>query len=218
MPDEMVTAYQTLYRNKSLDQLMWFITRVMPIIHIASQARKNCHQFAFIKGSPTLYSSIVTSSNEAFALFLLKHYRSPPLAKEYKPKVRGPKYITSAKQKKQYKKQYKQQNRTKDNYDDKGEGNDDRGNNDDNKDNDREKDNNNDNDNDNNNNNNNNNDNNDEKDNDDNKDNNSDNNKDDNKDSDDNKKITSTMIMLTMITTTKQWQVQVWESIKRKLT
>jgi len=90
----MVTAYQQLYTNKSLDNdkeelLMWFITWVMLIIHIASWAKNNWHPFAFIKGSPPLYSSIVTSSNEAPALFLLKHYRSPPVAKEYKTKVRA---------------------------------------------------------------------------------------------------------------------------------
>ena len=136
----MVTAYQQLYTNKSLDNdkeelLMWFITWVMLIIHIASWAKNNWHPFAFIKGSPPLYSSIVTSSDEAFALFLLKHYRSPPAAKECKTKVRGLKYITSAKWKKENQKHYKQKTHKKYNVKCNGKGNHDRGkdNNDDNK-------------------------------------------------------------------------------------
>jgi len=54
---------------------------------------------------------MVTSSDEAFALFLLKHYRSPPPEKEYKPKVKGPKYLAAALQIKHYKDKTAQQER-----------------------------------------------------------------------------------------------------------
>jgi len=56
----------------------------MPMVHVSSQAKNNWWQFAFVGGSPPLYSLLVTASNEAFALLLLKHYRIPPLVKETK--------------------------------------------------------------------------------------------------------------------------------------
>jgi len=43
------------------------------------------------------------SLDEAFASFLLKYYRSPLPLKDNKQWVRGPKYITAAKQKKKTK-------------------------------------------------------------------------------------------------------------------
>jgi len=81
------------------------------IVQVASWARNNWHPFAFVKGSSPLYSNMVTSSDEAFALFLLKHYRSPPPEKEYKPKVKGPKYLAAALQIKHYKDKTAQQER-----------------------------------------------------------------------------------------------------------
>ena len=39
---------------------------------------------ALVGGSAPLYSAFVTSSDKAFALFLLHYYRNPPLAKETK--------------------------------------------------------------------------------------------------------------------------------------
>jgi len=50
---------------------------VIPIVHVASRARNNWRPFAFVSGAPSPYSTFVTSSNEAFALFLIKHYRTP---------------------------------------------------------------------------------------------------------------------------------------------
>jgi len=49
-----------------------------------------------VKGSLLLYSSMVTSSDEAFA----SNITGPPSEKEYKPKVKGPKYLAAAIQKK----------------------------------------------------------------------------------------------------------------------
>jgi len=56
---------------------------VLPIIHVLSWAKNNWHPFALVGGSAPLYSVFVTS-DEAFALFLLNYYRSPPPAKETK--------------------------------------------------------------------------------------------------------------------------------------
>ena len=50
----------------------------------SSRAKNNWCPFALVGGSAPLYSAFITSSNEAFALFLLNYYRSPPLAKETK--------------------------------------------------------------------------------------------------------------------------------------
>jgi len=57
---------------------------VLLIIHVSSQAKNNWHPFVLVGGSAPLYSAFVTSSDKAFALFLLNDYRSPPLAKETK--------------------------------------------------------------------------------------------------------------------------------------
>jgi len=53
---------------------------------VASCAKHNWPPFAFESGVPPIYSSYITSSDEAFALFLLKHYRTPPVPKEEKHK------------------------------------------------------------------------------------------------------------------------------------
>ena len=53
---------------------------------MASRAKHNWRPFAFESGVPPIYSSYITSSDEAFALFLLKHYRTPPMPKEEKHK------------------------------------------------------------------------------------------------------------------------------------
>jgi len=66
----------------------WFVTSIIPIVHISSRVHNNWHSFAFTKGSPPLYSTFVTSSSdEAFALFLIKHYRYPPPVKEKFAKI-----------------------------------------------------------------------------------------------------------------------------------
>jgi len=64
----------------------WFITTVLPIMHVASHAKHNWQPFAFKSGVPPIYSSYITLSDEAFSLFLLKHYRIPPMPKEEKQK------------------------------------------------------------------------------------------------------------------------------------
>jgi len=48
---------------------------------LASCTKFNWHPFAFISGVPPTYSSFITTSDEAFALFLVKYYRGPPLPK-----------------------------------------------------------------------------------------------------------------------------------------
>jgi len=63
-----------------------FITTVLPIIHMASCAKHNWQPFGFESGVPPIYSSYITSSDEAFTLFLLKHYRIPPMPKGEKQK------------------------------------------------------------------------------------------------------------------------------------
>jgi len=52
---------------------------VIPIVDAASsRARNNWSPFAFVSGICTMYSTFGTSSNEAL-IFLIKHYRLPPL-------------------------------------------------------------------------------------------------------------------------------------------
>ena len=84
-PDDILSVYKKLFESneKSLTDeqtflLNWFITTAMPMVHVSSRAKNNWRPFAFVGGSPPLYSSLVTASDEAFALFLLKHYRIPP--------------------------------------------------------------------------------------------------------------------------------------------
>jgi len=91
MTDNVLIAYKQLYNEKDINDeqenlLNWFITTVLPIVHVASQTKLNWRPFAFQHGIPPLYSTFVTTSNEAFALFLLKHYRNPPPPKEEKLK------------------------------------------------------------------------------------------------------------------------------------
>ena len=57
---------------------------VLPMVHVSSQAKNNWCPFALVGGSAPLYSAFITSSDEAFALFLLHYYRNPPPAKETK--------------------------------------------------------------------------------------------------------------------------------------
>jgi len=84
-------AYKLLYDGQDFNDeqenvLNWFITMVIPVVHVASRTKHNWRPFAFQNGIPPLYSTFVTTSDEAFALFLLKHYRNPPPPKEEKPK------------------------------------------------------------------------------------------------------------------------------------
>ena len=90
-PDDILSVYKKLFESneKSLTNeqtflLNWFITTAMPTVHVSSRVKNNWRPFAFVGGSPPLYSSLVTASDEAFALFLLKHYRIPPPVKETK--------------------------------------------------------------------------------------------------------------------------------------
>jgi len=66
--------------------LNWYITTVLPIVHVASRTKHNWRPFAFHNGVPPLYSNFVTTLDEAFVLFLLQHYRNPPPEKEEKLK------------------------------------------------------------------------------------------------------------------------------------
>ena len=63
---------------------MWFVTAVLPLVHVSSRVKNNWRPFALVGGSAPLYSTFVTSSDKAFALFLMNYYRSPPPAKETK--------------------------------------------------------------------------------------------------------------------------------------
>jgi len=68
---------------------------VIPIVHVASRAKNNWRPFEFVSGAPATYSTFVTSSDEAFALFLIKHYRSPLLPTK---RIKVGKIITKEKQ------------------------------------------------------------------------------------------------------------------------
>ena len=86
----MLLAYQNVYSNPNNNDpkinniLLWFVTEVLPIVHVSSRAKNNWRPFALVGGSAPLYSAFVTSSDEAFALFLLHYYRNPPPAKDTK--------------------------------------------------------------------------------------------------------------------------------------
>ena len=67
---------------------MWFVTEVLPLVHVSSRVKNNWHPFALVGGSAPLYSTFVTSSDKAFGLFLINYYRNPPLAKEPKTKTK----------------------------------------------------------------------------------------------------------------------------------
>jgi len=88
--DVVLLTYHNVYSNpndnnpKINNILLWFVMEVLPIVHVSSQAKNNWHPFVLVGGSAPLYSAFITSSNEAFALFLLNYYRSLPPAKETK--------------------------------------------------------------------------------------------------------------------------------------
>jgi len=101
--EEIVKAYKNLYNGSPLDDdekevMNWFVMRVMPIVHVGSQAKNNWHPFAFVGGSPPLYLTMVTSSNESFGLFLLTHYRTPPPPSNKKIFKLGSKTVKEEKQ------------------------------------------------------------------------------------------------------------------------
>ena len=80
--DELLVAYKKVYDDKPLSEteenlIHWYITMIILIVHVSSRAKNNWRPFSAVPGA---YSSFVTSSDEAFALFLMKHYRSPPTA------------------------------------------------------------------------------------------------------------------------------------------
>jgi len=85
--DELLVAYKNVFDEKPLSEteenlMNWFITMVIPIVHVKTKKKNNWRPFSAVPGA---YSSFVTSSDEAFALFLMKHYRVPPSAKSIKP-------------------------------------------------------------------------------------------------------------------------------------
>jgi len=85
--DELLVAYKKVYDDKPLSEteenlINWYIMTIIPIVHVSSRAKNNWRPFSAVPGA---YSSFVTSLDEAFALFLMKHYRSPPTAKLIKP-------------------------------------------------------------------------------------------------------------------------------------
>jgi len=89
--DDVIIAYKLLYDDNDITDeqeniLNWFIMTVIPVVHVASRTKFNWCPLAFRSGVPPLYSTFVTTSNEAFALFLLEHYRNPPPPKEEKSK------------------------------------------------------------------------------------------------------------------------------------
>ena len=84
---------------------------VIPVVHVASHTKHNWHPFAFRNGVPPLYSTFVMTSNEAFALFLLKHYRNPPPPKE--EKLKTTKKVKKEKRKKERKETMKEKEKTK---------------------------------------------------------------------------------------------------------
>jgi len=67
---------------------LWYVTEVLPHIHVSSRVKNNWRPYALVGGSTPLYSTFVTSSDEAFGLFLINYYRNPPLAKEPKTKTK----------------------------------------------------------------------------------------------------------------------------------
>jgi len=54
---------------------------VIPVVHVASCTKHNWLSFAFHNGVPPPYSTFVTTSDEAFALFLLKTLQEPTTTK-----------------------------------------------------------------------------------------------------------------------------------------
>jgi len=87
--EEVLLKLKALFDDEVLnedDKLLvnWFIINVLPTVHVASWAKNNWQLYAYESGAPPLYSNYITSSDEAFALFLIKHYRVPPPLKEIK--------------------------------------------------------------------------------------------------------------------------------------
>jgi len=101
LPDEILQVYKKIYNNKKLsdteeDLIKLFVTAVMSVIvHIANHTWNSWNLYVFVKRSPPLYSSFVMSSDKAFALFLINHYRYPPLVIE--AKVKGKKALKNIK-------------------------------------------------------------------------------------------------------------------------
>jgi len=78
--------YKNVFDDKPLSEtqenlINWYITMVIPIVHVLSRAKNNWRPFAIVSGA---YSTFVTLSDEAFTSFLIIHYRSPPTAKSIK--------------------------------------------------------------------------------------------------------------------------------------
>ena len=61
-------AYKNVFDDKPISEttknlINWYVTMVIPIVHVSSRARNNWRPFASVSGA---YSTIVTSSDEAF--------------------------------------------------------------------------------------------------------------------------------------------------------
>jgi len=72
--DEVLQAYKNVFDDKPLfntneNLINWYVTMVIPIVHVASRVSNNWRPFAFVSGAPLPYSTFVTLSDEAFALF-----------------------------------------------------------------------------------------------------------------------------------------------------
>jgi len=74
LTDKIINAYRLLLEGKELNEdeegvFGWFITTVLPIIHLASWAKFNWHPFSFISGVTPTYSFLITNSDEAMHCF-----------------------------------------------------------------------------------------------------------------------------------------------------
>jgi len=61
-------AYKNVFDDKPISEtaknlINWYVTTVIPIVHVSSRARNNWRPFASVSGA---YSTIVTLSDEAF--------------------------------------------------------------------------------------------------------------------------------------------------------
>ena len=61
-------AYKNVFDDKPISEtaknlINWYVTTVIPIVHVSSRARNNWRPFASVSGA---YSTIVTSSDGAF--------------------------------------------------------------------------------------------------------------------------------------------------------
>ena len=87
--EELMLKLKAFFHDEVLNKdekllVNWFIINVLPMVHVVSQAKNNWWPYAYKSGAPPIYSNYITSSDEAFKLFLIKHYRIPPPLKDIK--------------------------------------------------------------------------------------------------------------------------------------